>query len=106
MPPVKKAAAATSEVAAAQVPKQIEWRGLELTGPPELMADVVFALADIEDGKANGMTGFFRSVLGDDQVNLVRGKLRDDGVTLEGAAEAFGELLDAITDAYGMAEGD
>ncbi len=32
--------------------------------------------------------------------------MRADGVTLDGVAEAFRVLLEAITDAYGMAEGD
>ncbi len=103
---VERAVAATQEVAATPALKTIEWNGLELSGPAELPADVIWALADIEDGKANGMTGFFRSVLGDEQVARVREQMRADGVTLDGAAEAFRVLLEAITDAYGMAEGD
>lgn len=109
MPAAKpaKVEAATDEVAADTTPKQIEWRGATFTlQHDELPADILWIMADIEQGKLSAMLEFFTLILGVEQSTVVREKLRTDGVTVDQAPDALGEILSAVLEAYGMAEGD
>lgn len=106
--PPKKAKAAAAEKAGGG-PRTVEWRGLALTVPEVLPADVAWAMADIESATGTSVSpilALLRSIIGADQEQQLREKLSADGVSFTDLPDALSELLTALFDSYGMAEGD
>mgnify|MGYP006921357460 CR=1 FL=1 len=106
-PAPKKGQVAAGEKAGG--PRVVEWRGTEFTVPAVLPADLAWAMADIESGDGSSVTpilSLLRSIIGTEQEQQLRDKLAADGVSFTDLPDALSELLSALFDAYGMAEGD
>lgn len=109
----KDKAAPTGAADAAQAetsdePKVYEWRGLELELPAKLPGDLAFAYADLEaSGESMGsIVGIVRSLIGDENAQLVRHKIAEDGVALDEVNGVLAGLVNGAFALYGMAEGD
>ncbi len=108
-PARKKAGkAAAAETSAAAQPHTVQWRGIEFTTPAVLPAELAWALADVESSsnQVGPMLALIRSLIGDEQEQVLRNRLTELEVGFPDVPEALTELLTAIFAEYGMAEGD
>lgn len=100
-----KGAAATGEVDG--TPKTVDWRGITFTLPPVLPGELIFDFAEIEDAEGTGpLVRLLKSMLGDEQVAQIRGKIAEDHVPLSEVGEALSELMSLVFDAYGVSAGE
>jgi hypothetical protein len=107
MPPARtKAAAAVEETNG--TPTHVDFRGLELTGPPVLPGELLFDLAALEDEDTSlaGLIGVLRTIFGIDQLKAIRAKIAADRLDFSDTMTALGELIDHATRAYGMEPGE
>ena len=84
-----KGAAARSEVGKGK--KKVSFRGLNLTIPAKAPGEVIFAIGD------NDVLELLHIILGRDQVQKVREKVREDGLKFDQASD---ELIDLVTDIF------
>lgn len=96
-------AKAAAEVAAK--PVTIKFLGLKLTGPPTLPATFSLDAAALAGGDEGALHRILVSVLGDGQMAAVRGALTGQDSD-DGGATLLGELIESITGAYGLSEGE
>lgn len=96
-------AKAVAEVAAK--PVTIKFLGLKLTGPPTLPATFSLDAAALAGGDEGALHRIIVSVLGDEQMQSVRAALVEKESD-DGGASLLGELIESITTAYGLAEGE
>ena len=101
-------AADAAQAEAADETKVYEWRGIELELPAKLPGDLAFAYADLEaSGESMGaIVSVVRSLVGEDNVRLVRNKIAEDGVALDEVNGVLAGLVNGAFALYGMAEGD
>lgn len=105
-PAPKKAKAAAAEQDGGS--HTVQWRGTEFTVPAVLPADLAWAMADLESSSRSfaPILGVLRSVLGEEQEQALRAKLAADEVSFADLPDALSELLSAVFETFGMAEGD
>lgn len=102
--PKTGAAAARDETA--PEPKSFNWRGIDLELPDKLPATIAFDMVDIEKGGLAPLLGFLTRLLGDEQVQIVRAKLDDDGDALDELDEILTELMDGALSPFGLGLGE
>lgn len=101
----KSAAAKRAAAEVAGAPVKIKFLGTTFTGPPTLPATFSFDALAAASGEDEG--ALFRIIQGvlDEQLPQVRDLMAEQD-TEDGGAELLGELFGAITDAYGISEGE
>lgn len=102
----KKAAAAAAERDAQD--RTIDFRGQTLTLPAVLPGTLYFDLGELADDEADIGTQvrLLTSLLGEDQVRLVRRKVADDEIPLDDMAQVLSDLFEDAFSAYGMGAGE
>jgi hypothetical protein len=117
MASAKGAAASTPKAAEAAIaettgqPRTIDFRGLKLTGPPELGASLLMDIGELqdettEDAELPVLRRILLKVFGRKMLDEIGAKLDADGITLKDAAEHYSVLFNDIMDTYGMDAGE
>ena len=95
-----KGAAARSEVGKGK--KKVSFRGLNLKIPAKAPGEVMFDIG------ANDVMGTLRTILGNDQLKMLREKVCEDGLSLDQTSDELVEFLttDIFADKYGIKSGE
>lgn len=107
MPAAPKTKTAAARAERAPQPRSLDWNGLELELPANLPGELVFDLAAVETNRGPAsMLGAIRTVIGDEQLEAVRERIVELGLTLDDVGEALGELVTGIWAEYGLTPGE
>lgn len=105
-----KAAAALAE--GNGKPKEIEWHGLTLVLPAHVPGSALWDYAEIEGGKKSlgPVMNVLRAIIGDDQEDLVKAHVAEEGWDLEKTTQAVLDdedgLFSLVMGAYGTTPGE
>lgn len=101
----KKAAAARAETNGK--PPTVSYRGLELVLPPQLSSEVAYAYAELEGRRGiKPIVDFVASLIGAEQMALVREKQAADGVRFDEVPGELDDLVGSVFEAYGTTAGE
>lgn len=107
-PAATKAVAAVAELS--DGPRLGIFRGIALTLPPQLPAAFAFDLAAIQaGGDATSLGHAYRLIvgqIGEEQWITIRDKIAADGDPMDRMGPILEEILNAITEPYGMEPGE
>lgn len=109
--PKRKAAKAAAAEAKPEA-KSFDWRGLKLEVPDEMRGELMFAFYDLEEqqrneeGRVGPMLSLVKSLVGPQQFQEIREKVRTEKLTMEQTDEEIGVLLDGLLGQYGMGLGE
>lgn len=114
MPATKTARKAAPRKGAAAVAetnghaRTIDFRGTTLTLPKVLPGTLYFDLAELEDngGDLSTQVRLLDSLIGTDQVKVVRAKIAEDRVPLDDMVQVISDLFDSAFAAYDVTPGE
>lgn len=87
--------------------KTVDFRGLELEIPAKLPGTILFDLADVEAGRdLQGTMEFLKSLIGQNQYQLVREKVAADGIGFDEVIDVIQKLIEDILEIAGISEGE
>lgn len=110
----KKAPSKAAAAKAEQKPKEksFEWRGLTLVMPAEEPGELLFDFADFEEQQRNEeqrigpMFALVKSLVGGEQFQQIRGKVRADKLSMTDTGDEIAALLNSLLEQYGMGLGE